>query len=317
MRATVPVRAARRGPAAQWTGRRRLEGVNTLLGSLPARRPLGAATIAYCRGDRTAPLDPAHRHPAGAGARARGRSRVLHISDLHMLPGQRSKQRWVAALDELEPDLVVNTGDNLAHQQAVPVGAARRWARCWTGPACSSSAATTTTRPKPKNPVRYLTKSRKRIHGIPLPWQDLRAAFVEHGWLDLTHVRARLHGRRPADRRGRRRRPAPAPRPLRRDRGPPDPGAALRLGVTHSPGAPGAGRVRRTTVTTWSWRATPTAASSGSPATARSSPTATWTAPAPAVRPAGAPTRGCTCRRAWARRPTPRSGSRAHRKPAC
>ena len=37
-----------------------------------------------------------------------------------MTPGQRSKQRWVAALAELEPDLVVNTGDNLAHPRAVP-----------------------------------------------------------------------------------------------------------------------------------------------------------------------------------------------------
>ena len=42
------------------------------------------------------------------------------MSDLHLTPGQRSKQRWVAALAELEPDLVVNTGDNLAHPRAVP-----------------------------------------------------------------------------------------------------------------------------------------------------------------------------------------------------
>ncbi|MBV8933296.1 MAG: metallophosphoesterase, partial [Kutzneria sp.] len=46
--------------------------------------------------------------------------RVLHISDLHMMPGQRSKQRWVAELASLRPDLVVNTGDNLAHRHAVP-----------------------------------------------------------------------------------------------------------------------------------------------------------------------------------------------------
>ncbi|HEY6422384.1 MAG TPA: metallophosphoesterase, partial [Pseudonocardiaceae bacterium] len=46
--------------------------------------------------------------------------RILHVSDLHMTPGQRSKQRWVADLADLQPDLVVNTGDNLAHQRAVP-----------------------------------------------------------------------------------------------------------------------------------------------------------------------------------------------------
>src|SRR5580658_11235911 len=46
--------------------------------------------------------------------------RVLHISDLHMRPGQRRKQSWLRELASLAPDLVVNTGDNLAHPKAVP-----------------------------------------------------------------------------------------------------------------------------------------------------------------------------------------------------
>ena len=46
--------------------------------------------------------------------------RVLHISDIHMRPGQRRKQAWLRELVGLEPDLVVNTGDNLAHPKAVP-----------------------------------------------------------------------------------------------------------------------------------------------------------------------------------------------------
>src|SRR5215813_2718556 len=45
--------------------------------------------------------------------------RVLHISDLHMTPGQRRKQDWVAALAATDPDLVITTGDNLAHPDAV------------------------------------------------------------------------------------------------------------------------------------------------------------------------------------------------------
>ncbi|HUB57636.1 MAG TPA: metallophosphoesterase, partial [Mycobacterium sp.] len=44
--------------------------------------------------------------------------RVLHISDIHMRPGQRRKQAWLRELINLEPDLVVNTGDNLAHPKA-------------------------------------------------------------------------------------------------------------------------------------------------------------------------------------------------------
>ncbi|WP_372736397.1 metallophosphoesterase, partial [Nocardioides sp.] len=46
--------------------------------------------------------------------------RVLHLSDIHMTPGQARKQEWLRDLAALEPDLVINTGDNLAHASAVP-----------------------------------------------------------------------------------------------------------------------------------------------------------------------------------------------------
>ena len=37
-----------------------------------------------------------------------------------MTPQATSRQRWVSRLAALEPDLVINTGDNLAHAEAVP-----------------------------------------------------------------------------------------------------------------------------------------------------------------------------------------------------
>ena len=46
--------------------------------------------------------------------------RVLHLSDIHMRPTQRHKQAWLRELARWEPDLVVNTGDNLSHPKAVP-----------------------------------------------------------------------------------------------------------------------------------------------------------------------------------------------------
>ena len=55
--------------------------------------------------------------------------RVLHLSDLHLLPRQTRKIEWVRALACLEPDLVLNTGDNLAHLEAVP--AAVRASAAW------------------------------------------------------------------------------------------------------------------------------------------------------------------------------------------
>jgi uncharacterized protein len=45
---------------------------------------------------------------------------VLHLSDAHMAPWQRRKQRWIADLADLtQPDLVVNTGDNLGHEDGL------------------------------------------------------------------------------------------------------------------------------------------------------------------------------------------------------
>lgn len=39
--------------------------------------------------------------------------RILHVADLHLAPWQKHRAAWVKALTRLEPDLIVNTGDNL------------------------------------------------------------------------------------------------------------------------------------------------------------------------------------------------------------
>lgn len=117
--------------------------------------------------------------------------KVLHVSDMHITPGQRSKQRWVAALDELEPDLVVNTGDNLAHPRAVPTALAAL-GPLLDRPGLFVFGSNDYYGPTFKNPARYLWKSTKRNHGEPLPWRDLRAALLERGWLDATHAQHRV-----------------------------------------------------------------------------------------------------------------------------
>ncbi|MFC5503521.1 metallophosphoesterase [Lysinimonas soli] len=40
---------------------------------------------------------------------------VLHLSDLHMAPWQAEKQAFIQSLVRYEPDLIVDTGDNLGH----------------------------------------------------------------------------------------------------------------------------------------------------------------------------------------------------------
>jgi predicted MPP superfamily phosphohydrolase len=45
---------------------------------------------------------------------------VLHLSDLHLAPWQHAKQQWVESLRMIvEPDLVVDTGDNLGHAEGL------------------------------------------------------------------------------------------------------------------------------------------------------------------------------------------------------
>lgn len=160
--------------------------------------------------------------------------RVLHISDIHMRPGQRRKRSWLRELASWEPDLVVNTGDNLAHPKAVPA-VVQALGDLLSLPGVFVFGSNDYFGPRLKNPLNYLTNPGHRVYGRPLPWQDLRAAFTERGWLDLTHNRRELEvaGLNIAA--------AGVDDPhIDRDRyetiaGPASPAANLRLGLTHSP----------------------------------------------------------------------------------
>ncbi|NLG46492.1 metallophosphoesterase [Gordonia sp. (in: high G+C Gram-positive bacteria)] len=160
--------------------------------------------------------------------------RVLHISDIHMMPNQQLKQAWIAELDSLEPDLVINTGDNLAHPNAVPA-VVQSLGGLLARPGLFVFGSNDYFGPKPKNPFKYFKKDHRRTHGEPLPWQDLRAAFTERGWLDATHtVREFEAGSVRIVAAG-----VDDPH-IERDRyeaiaGRPNPLAQLRLGLTHSP----------------------------------------------------------------------------------
>ena len=45
--------------------------------------------------------------------------RVLQIGDIHLAPWQKNKMRFLRSLGSKEIDLVVNTGDNLGHKNAI------------------------------------------------------------------------------------------------------------------------------------------------------------------------------------------------------
>src|SRR3954452_13118417 len=79
---------------------------------------------------------------------------VLHVSDLHATPGQPWKVSWVRRLAELEPDLVIDTGDNLGGHGGVPV-AVEALEPLFSRPGAFVPGSNDWFAPRPKNPARY------------------------------------------------------------------------------------------------------------------------------------------------------------------
>ncbi len=163
--------------------------------------------------------------------------RVLHISDAHLTPGRKRLMNWMRSLDDHDPDLVVNTGDSIAHPQSV------RYLLDSLGPLLGRPGvfvlgANDMYAPTPKNPMRYLRGPSYLWHEREepnLPWEKLRDGMIAAGWLDLNNQRGQLtigelnialagvhdaHGRR--DR-------------YEHIAGSADPAADLRIGIMHSP----------------------------------------------------------------------------------
>ncbi|MCX2970492.1 MULTISPECIES: metallophosphoesterase [Streptomyces] len=127
--------------------------------------------------------------------------RLLQVSDIHMVSGQRYKTRWLQSLAGLRPDLVVNTGDNLSDPEAVPdlldaLGPLLEY------PGAYVFGSNDYYGPRPRNPARYLLEKASGRHGLNgnppvqgarhIPWEPMRDAFDAAGWADLTNARGRL-----------------------------------------------------------------------------------------------------------------------------
>lgn len=120
--------------------------------------------------------------------------RVLHLSDLHLTPRQRDKVRWVRGLADLEPDLVVSTGDNIADQDAVPV-LLEAYEPLLARPGVFVLGSNDYFPPTLKNPLRYFNDSHPRGSDLTqarLPTEELVKGFLDAGWLDLDNARHRL-----------------------------------------------------------------------------------------------------------------------------
>ena len=146
--------------------------------------------------------------------------RLLHISDAHLTPGRHRLLSFVRSLDALEPDLVVNTGDSIAHKDAVqPLLDAL--GPLLDRPGVFVYGSNDLHSPVPKNPARYLWRTSQgdhKRHHPDLPWAELGDEPGGRRLAERQQPARPDQGRRPGHRGGRGTRLAHPPGPVRRDR---------------------------------------------------------------------------------------------------
>ena len=119
--------------------------------------------------------------------------RILHISDAHMAPWQHRKQRWLASLSGLRPDLIVNTGDNLGHEHGLE-GIRAAFAPFAGTPGVFVHGSNDVHAPSPRNPFRYFMGPSARVATAPkLDTAAMDAYFTDElGWTDLDNTATSL-----------------------------------------------------------------------------------------------------------------------------
>lgn len=172
---------------------------------------------------------------------------ILHLSDLHMAPWQHRKQEFLRSLARYEPDLIVETGDTLGHEDAL-TGVRRAYDAFRGIPGVFVHGSNDYVGPMFKNPLAYFlgpSKSTRRTQALDTEALD-RYLVDELGWLDLNNAaralelrghRIELFGTADAHRGWDRLDELPGAIEALREEVEWDAGdgAALRLGVTHAP----------------------------------------------------------------------------------
>ncbi|WP_106816841.1 metallophosphoesterase [Microbacterium timonense] len=161
----------------------------TVLGTVGA---VGAATAVWGIGIERY-LFTVRFHEVAVLPRGATPIRVLHLSDAHMAPWQRRKQEWIAALAELQPDLVVNTGDNMGHRNGLR-GLRAAFDPLRGIPGVFVHGSNDHTAPSPRNPVKYFTgPSEVKDTSEPLDTDALDDYLTDElGWLNLNNAAAPL-----------------------------------------------------------------------------------------------------------------------------
>lgn len=119
--------------------------------------------------------------------------RVLHLSDAHMAPWQHRKQQWLQSLAELDPDLIINTGDNLGHRDGL-AGIRRAFAPLAGIPGVFVHGSNDVVAPSLRNPLKYFSGPSTKVRRPEMLNTDAMDTFFteELGWRGLNNTATRL-----------------------------------------------------------------------------------------------------------------------------
>lgn len=163
--------------------------------------------------------------------------RLLHVSDVHLVPGQQHRVDALASLAELDHHLVVATGDLLGAEGAEEATAAALAPLTSGRPGLVVLGSNDVFGPVPKSPLAYLTRPERRVHGPLLDTARLVEQLRAAGYRTLRNETAVVETAAGRVAVGGMNDPHldPAAIPPAQVLRLPDPTAVLRLGLVHAP----------------------------------------------------------------------------------
>jgi predicted MPP superfamily phosphohydrolase len=162
--------------------------------------------------------------------------RILHISDLHWIPGQWHRLDFVRRCLDSGPDLIVSTGDALEHPDAIDAVVRLHADLARHAPVIAVLGAHDYWGPTYRSPVRYFFEHGKKAYGERFDTTRFVGGLREGGVQVLENRRACVDTvAGPVDVAGLGDPHVWYDRPDRIDWSPPDDQVALRLGVVHAP----------------------------------------------------------------------------------
>jgi predicted MPP superfamily phosphohydrolase len=121
-----------------------------------------------------------------------GQIRILHFSDLHLTPRRKREIADIKSWADLKPDLVISTGDFLAHRDGVEV-ALNALNELLDLPGLYVFGSNDYYGPRFKNPLSYLkSDDGERRVGEKLPIEQFDSELKRRGWINLNNARSSM-----------------------------------------------------------------------------------------------------------------------------